>query len=292
MQSQPASSDDMTRFALEAKDQIDTIVRKGIRLDTKVKGGTVRWQVWGEGPPLLLVHGGAGSWTHWIRNVEVLARRFRVLAPDLPGCGESRFINVPDNAPQLAELLMQALNQLVPSAQSFHIIGFSFGGIVSGLIARKWPDRVQSVLIAGGVGLGLKRRQRPVLRRLTSDMSDSQLWDASRMNLKAFMIANSCHIDTLATYIHLRNTVCNHLRSSSISRTEPLAGKIEQLRCPVFLVWGAEDNLYYQDTAERVRLSKNLMHPTTPIFIGSAGHWVQYEAPDEFNRLVCDHIRK
>jgi pimeloyl-ACP methyl ester carboxylesterase len=42
----------------------------------------------GAGPTLLL-HGGTGSWTHWVRNIEPLARQFSVVVPDLPGMGES-----------------------------------------------------------------------------------------------------------------------------------------------------------------------------------------------------------
>jgi pimeloyl-ACP methyl ester carboxylesterase len=47
--------------------------------------GTIVWRVWGAGEPLLLLHGGSGSWTHWIRNIPELAQRFEVWVPDIPG---------------------------------------------------------------------------------------------------------------------------------------------------------------------------------------------------------------
>ena len=47
--------------------------------------GEVVWHTWGTGEPLVLLHGGSGSWTHWIRNVEALAAAGRrVVVPDLP----------------------------------------------------------------------------------------------------------------------------------------------------------------------------------------------------------------
>jgi 2-hydroxy-6-oxonona-2,4-dienedioate hydrolase len=49
----------------------------------------------GNGPPMVLLHGGHGSWTHWIRNVDVLAEHHRVVAFDLPGYGASP--DVPDD---------------------------------------------------------------------------------------------------------------------------------------------------------------------------------------------------
>ena len=62
---------------------------------TKQLAGGVACHVEGSGPPLILFHGGMGSWTHWVRNIPALRERFTVYAPDLPGCGDS--ISVPDD---------------------------------------------------------------------------------------------------------------------------------------------------------------------------------------------------
>ena len=50
---------------------------------------TLHYREVGSGPPLVLLHGGYGSWMHWIRNVGPLARQFTVIAPDMPGLGDS-----------------------------------------------------------------------------------------------------------------------------------------------------------------------------------------------------------
>ena len=44
---------------------------------------------WGRGAPLVLLHGGMGSWTHWGRNIGALARKFTVITLDMPGYGDS-----------------------------------------------------------------------------------------------------------------------------------------------------------------------------------------------------------
>src|SRR5712691_9914772 len=61
----------------------------GTRAVIPCEAGAMVWRIWGEGPPLVLLHGASGSWTHWIRNVRPLAARFRVLVPDMPGYGDS-----------------------------------------------------------------------------------------------------------------------------------------------------------------------------------------------------------
>ncbi|HEX6363079.1 MAG TPA: alpha/beta fold hydrolase, partial [Albitalea sp.] len=48
------------------------------------------WHEWGAGPAVVMLHGGSGSWTHWVRNIAPLAAAGRrVLLPDMPGFGDS-----------------------------------------------------------------------------------------------------------------------------------------------------------------------------------------------------------
>ena len=73
-------------------------------------GGGVCWRGFGAGPALVLVHGGHGSWLHWVRNIEALSRSFTVWVPDLPGYGDS------DDAATggLSDLLDSTLTMLAP----------------------------------------------------------------------------------------------------------------------------------------------------------------------------------
>jgi alpha/beta hydrolase fold len=59
------------------------------RAESPCGDGRMVWRSWGDGPALVLLHGGAGSWQHWVRTVPAFSRTHRVLAPDLPGLGES-----------------------------------------------------------------------------------------------------------------------------------------------------------------------------------------------------------
>ncbi|MFN8953387.1 MAG: alpha/beta fold hydrolase, partial [Burkholderiales bacterium] len=62
------------------------------RLQTTCDGSRTVWHAWGQPtqPAVVLLHGGSGSWTHWVRNIAPLqAAGWRVLVPDLPGFGDS-----------------------------------------------------------------------------------------------------------------------------------------------------------------------------------------------------------
>jgi pimeloyl-ACP methyl ester carboxylesterase len=95
------------------------------RVETPCGNGHMVWHVWGDGPPLALLHGGYGSWTHWIRNVIHLSRTFTVAAPDLPGLGESATPPEPHTAEGLASIVVEGLEVVFPELGGLHIAGFS-----------------------------------------------------------------------------------------------------------------------------------------------------------------------
>src|SRR6059058_5768790 len=86
-------------------DFIAALDRASERYKTRMgNSGELVWRIWGRGhgEPLVLLHGGTGSWLHWVRNVDALAHDFRVLAPDLPGSGESASPTPPVTAERVA----------------------------------------------------------------------------------------------------------------------------------------------------------------------------------------------
>ena len=93
---------------------IDEIEARATRTVTAVASGAMVWRAWGAGPPLVLLHGASGSWTHWIRNVLPLAAHHRVLAPDMPGYGESDAPPEPHTADRLAELVAAGIDRMLP----------------------------------------------------------------------------------------------------------------------------------------------------------------------------------
>src|SRR5215471_21457722 len=116
------------------------------------------WRIWGCGPPLVLFHGGYGSWTHWIRNVLPLARRFTVIAPDLPGLGESATPPEPWTAMGLAAIIVDGLDIVLPKATQPRLAGFSFGGVIGSNVAAQLGDRLHGFIVVGSNGMGLVRQ--------------------------------------------------------------------------------------------------------------------------------------
>ncbi|MBD9433559.1 hypothetical protein IB257_26775 [Achromobacter sp. ACM03] len=70
------------------------------------------WREFGSGAPLVLLHGGHGSWLHWVRNIEALSQDHTLLIPDMPGYGDSG--DPPSRAGE-QERLMQIVDALIAS---------------------------------------------------------------------------------------------------------------------------------------------------------------------------------
>ena len=170
--------------------------RAARRHETPCSDGHMVWREWGAGRTVLLLHGSFGAWTHWLRNIEALSTHFRVLACDLPGMGESALPPMPFDAGSLADILTAGLEELAPDP--FHMVGFSFGGIVGGHVAVRTLPRVLSYTAIGSNALGLPMAARAPLRKPDRGMGEAEILELHRHNLGLQMFGDAARIDAVA----------------------------------------------------------------------------------------------
>ncbi|HKM73977.1 MAG TPA: alpha/beta fold hydrolase [Stellaceae bacterium] len=266
---------------------VEGVAAEAERIETPCGAGTMVWRVWGNGPPLVLMHGGYGSWTHWVRNVLALARKFTVVAPDLPGLGESATPPEPHTAEGLAAIVVEGLDIVLPRNTAPHIAGFSFGGVLGGHVAAQLGDRLHALTLVGSNGLGLVR-QPTDLQRVPASSSAEEALAVHRHNLGALMIADPAKIDDLAVYIQSQNAPRGRVRSRRFSRADTLARALPLVRVPLDGIWGERDATAYPHLDERARVLRSFRPGARFEVIAGAGHWVQYEAADRFNPLLAE----
>jgi 2-hydroxy-6-oxonona-2,4-dienedioate hydrolase len=257
---------------------------------TPFEGGEMEWRIWGRGDPLILIHGGHGSWMHWARNILPLAERFQVIVPDLPGYGGSDTPPAEVNADHLSAIVAAGLEQLLDDSKAVAFAGFSFGGVMAGHIAARMAPRVRRLILLGAGGLALPRPAPPRLVKWQTAESDAECRAAHRANLEAVMIADIGKVDDLAIHIQGENTRRARLRSRSISLTDALRRKLDDIRLPLAGIWGELDPMTGPYVETRRQLLTRL-DPSCPfIVIKGAGHWVQYEAPDKVNAAIASWL--
>jgi pimeloyl-ACP methyl ester carboxylesterase len=260
--------------------------RASTRRTTPNGAGEVVWRIWGEGRPLVLMHGGTGSWMHWIRNIEVLAREFMVVAPDIPGSGESGSAEPPITAESVALPLVSGLKAILGPETGFAIAGFSMGGLIASYVASLSGARAEHLILVGSTGTNLPRGPMDALKSWRRLPADADRREVHRHNLGVLMIHDPGKIDDLAIHVQAENAGRSRMRGKHISNTGSLAQSLAGFKGRLAGIWGEHDPTAAPHLPERRELLRQFQ-PGAPFdIIPGAGHWVQYEAYEPFNRRV------
>lgn len=248
------------------------------RIVQPMLGQHLVWRRVGSGPPLVLLHGGHGSWLHWARVIPDLSSSFTLWVPDMPGYGETT-LTPTGGLIELVAQLRQSLDALLGAGTPVLLAGFSFGGLVSSQLAAL-RDHVQRLVLIGPAGHGGPRRQTvtPLAWRDLDPNADPVDWaDRMRHNLLAQMLHNETAVDALALEIQWRGCLNTRFRSKPFSRSAALASALSRYPGEVLTIWGEHDvtavphgmtdGVALQDVSRRQRV------------VDGAGHWLMHESP-------------
>jgi pimeloyl-ACP methyl ester carboxylesterase len=119
-----------------------------------VQVGDHRWRVVeaGQGPLIVLVHGFTGSKENWLPVMRALAKHHRVVAPDLPGWGDSERKPDADYGPLAQAARLQAFLATL-GAKPVLLLGHSMGGQVVGLLAARTPGVAERIGLMSAAGV-------------------------------------------------------------------------------------------------------------------------------------------
>ena len=265
---------------------LDRLERSATPLRVRTPLGAMMWRRWGTGAPLVLLHGGSGSWRHWARNIEALAAVRTVWVPDLLGMGDSDAPAHPPNRPEAARAVLAALDELL-ATQPFDLVGFSYGGSIAAIATELAPARVRSLTLVGTAGFGGSRDPQTVR---VNGLAGAERAAAHRANLESLMIAAPARVDALAIEIQEQNTSRRRVKFGRDRGTPYLPRALQHYRGPLRVVWGAHDQFsrgHIDDYAARLRA----VRPDIEVKVfADAGHWVPYEDADGFNDFLLARL--
>lgn len=269
----------------EARQRIARIDARSIHHDVAFDARrSIRWRRFGEGPPLVLAHGGHGSWMHWLRNIEVLSTRHALWIPDLPGYGDSASVAEGEGIERLVSIVMESLDTLIGRETEVDLCGFSFGGVVASRVALK-RGHVRRLALLGSAGHGTPRRAQGELRQWRK-LDPEARREALRYNLGLHMLHDPAKIDALALEAYAAPVMATRFRSKPISRIASLAEILAPFTKPVLMLWGEHDVTTTPAIAAKT-LTEGRAEREAHVIPGG-GHWVQFECADEVNRRLLD----
>lgn len=245
--------------------------------------GSLVWRRWGSGPPLVLLHGGSGSWMHWVKTIPALREDYSVWVVDLPGLGDSAMPPDPHTPATCAAVVAEGFRQLFTAGPPVTMICFSFGCHVGTLVAAELNDHLSSLFIIGSAALGLGRAESISLPKERSGMDEDARLAVHRDVLANLMFASAENIDDTAVEVQVHNIANARFRSREFADTADVRDGLARISVPVKSIWGSRDVVAHPDI-ESCLDALRLHHPELQYrIIEDAGHWVMYEAADEFN---------
>jgi len=259
----------------------------------------VRW-CWSEagprdGEPLILLHGFAGDKDNWAFFTLLLAQRYRVICPDLPGFGDSgRVANGGYSIAEQARRLEAFLDAL--GIDACHLGGNSMGGFVALTFALDHPHRLRSLLLLNNAGVNGDRM---------TDTQQAILDGSNPMQVKSiddvdFLLGIILHdppyiplifrqllLLQLARREKLHDEIFAQIARDAIEN--PLNDRLGDVRVPTLILWGSSDNLLHVAAA-------TTQHEAIPgaelAIIEKAGHVPMVERPFRTAAVSMDFLAR
>ncbi len=262
--------------------------------------GSIFYHEHGTGDPLILLHGGgpgAAGLSNFGKNIDALAERFRVIIPDQPGFGQTRYQQ--DHADGVFGSRSTAIFELmdaldIPKAS---FIGNSLGAGTAFLMAMRQPERVDKLVQIGPGGLIPLFSPWPTegMRRVFDFYAGEPTFEKMKGVLNELVHDPSTVTDELLRIRYEAATSPQSLSQppiAALGRVESdevwRAGLSEMLQ-DVLLIWGRDDRMTPLDGAfVALRTLPNCELHVFP----NCGHWAQWEWADTFNKVVIEFLTR
>jgi pyruvate dehydrogenase E2 component (dihydrolipoamide acetyltransferase) len=236
--------------------------------------------------PVLLIHGFGGDLDNWLFNIDVIAANCPLIALDLPAHGQST-VRLPGTS--LGDLARHALAFLdAIGIAKVHVVGHSLGGAIAAQMVHEAPNRVASVTLICGAGLG---------EEINGDYISGYINATSRRELKPVIeqlfndpgLVTRQLLDDLLKFKRL-DGVEQALASLATAlfpggRQTEQPGRALPASLPVLVVWGESDRII------PVAHASNAPAHAKVVVLKDAGHMVMMEKANDVNSLIIAHVR-
>lgn len=249
-----------------------------------VKGGQIYYEVAGEGPALILVHGGFGDRRMWDHQFQSLADDFRVVRYDHRGFGGSP---APDKAYSPVDDLVRLMDHL--QIRRAHLVGNSLGGALVLDFALLHPERVnRAVVVASGAnGYPYEDKDVESVAAIFKAAREEGLERAAWLWLQHPMVTVASTDPEVAPKLRAmveENRAVFLMRHWPTERVEPSTWqRLSRIRPPVLFVVGDRDTPLVRQVVEETRRK---VPASELVVLHGTDHLPHMEKPDEFNALV------
>ena len=254
------------------------------------RGGSLQYAVAGDGDPVVFIDGFGLDSDMWAPQWPALSQRYRVMRYDLRGYGRS---SLPEGAYSHVDDFLALVDFL--QMRPAHLVALSMGGRYALRIAQAAPSAVRSLTLAG-TALDGHNWSADWLRRwrqITDAAKAGDIGAARQQWLRHALFEPA--LEQTETAAALESMIARYSgwhwrhRDPDEGPSHPIAELLSSVTIPTLVVVGGRDLPDFQNIAQRVARDM----PNVELrAISNAGHMSNMEAPEEFNRLVLEHLQR
>jgi len=268
-------------------------MKDGLTRDVTARGVRMRVVEAGSGPPVVLVHDVLVSHLEFESVIASLATRYRVLAPDLPGFGESEKPS-PSRYAYGIESFAEAIVDMIAALElgRVSVVGHSLGGAAAITLAAEHPELLDRLVLVDAMSypfrLDLKSRL-PTLPIIGSFFF-KQLFGRGTFRRhfrdNVFSPGFTMPVERIDRYYDQFNTPAGresaHAVLHAIRDTRPVVARITRVTAPTLVLWGRLDRMFPPTFGQK--LAREIAGARLEVL--DAGHSPHEERPEEFVRSI------
>lgn len=267
--------------------------RAGLEEKSTVVGDhTIVYLEGGNGEAVLLLHGFGADKDNWTRFAKYFDdEKYRVIAPDLPGFGQSSRIQEDHyDIPTQVERVHEFVEKL--GLTKFHLAGNSMGGLIAGVYAATYPTELLSLALYDPAGV--------------VDREPSELSQALAKGNNPLLVDSVADYDRLLSFVFVKppyipGSIKAHLAEQSVKYRDfnekvfaeiELGGQLEKrmgdIHAKTLIVWGDKDRLIPVANAQ---VLKDGIKDSKVVIMKNCGHAPMIERPEEAAKDYLDFIQ-
>jgi len=248
----------------------------------------------GQGEPVILLHGWFHDSQMWAKNIDALAKRFKVYALDLWGFGYSTREPMNYGYPLYAGQVLKFMDAL--NIERASLVGQSMGGGTSILLCTQHRERVNKMVLvcSGGMPnpplLMTRIACLPGVGEFLFRLRGSRLGILKTVFIYDEKSIGGEYFEELTRHHQIKGTteaLLSSLRKNFFDKLLSEIQRLGEMDLPILIVWGRHDKSIPIDIGLRIH---EILKGSRLEILGQSAHCPNYEEPEEFNRIVMGFL--
>lgn len=271
----------------------------------KIENNKIAFVDEGEGFPVLFLHGFPTSSFLWKDVISQIKNRWRCVAPDLLGLGDTKASSTDFSFEAQFEMLKKFLETL--GLEKVHVVAHDQGGAIAHMLAIENPQCVEKMVLidivcynnwpvsgvklmkalAGAPLIGKHLLGSKLLRKSASLLGGGlKKGFYDRGKISGEIIAE--HERTVFSSKERVENLIRYLKALDNKVTMRIAHQLKAISAPILVLWAENDG--YLDKQWAIKLKNDIPTALGPVMIKECGHFVPWEKPEELNAVLSEFL--